>query len=205
MLENTAEYKRFVWELDNVLDIKDKNKNIIFFCIGTNRIVGDAFGPVVGSVLKRTFSNTEKIKVVGDLKNTVTYNNVSYYTGVLNNLYKNNLMIVIDSALANRAEIGKVFIQNRGLKYAESLKKHNTTIGNISIKAVVGENVNNSIENFKNLNNVSIEKIKEMSDIVSNGIIDVMNRKANFGKNIYKWEWLVFLGRHLWILIIWET
>ena len=73
--------------------------------------------------------------------------------------------------------VGKIFIQNRGLRYAESLKKNNNMIGDISIKAVVGENSNNNIINFNNLQNVSLDKIHNMCNIVSNGIIDVMNKK----------------------------
>ena len=66
------------------------------------------------------------------------------------------------------------------------MKKENELIGNISIKGVVGENVNNSIENFKNLRNASKENIYLMSYLVSKGIAEVMNKKENNGKNIYK-------------------
>ena len=45
------EHKNFVENLGSRLyrySIKNKFSNIIFVCIGTNKIVGDSFGPLVG-------------------------------------------------------------------------------------------------------------------------------------------------------------
>lgn len=174
MLNNRVDYKRFVWEFKNIVDLKNRNKRIIFLCIGTNRIIGDAFGPVVGSVLKDYYKHEDKIEIIGDLDNVVTYCNIKEI--IYNKVNENNLIIVLDSALSTCDNIGKIFIQNRGLRYAESLKKQNRLIGDISIKAVVGENVNSISKNYQNLKSVSFKKIYEMSNIVSNGIIDVMNK-----------------------------
>ena len=188
MLKNTVEYKRFVWEFNNTINCKNQRYDkIIFLCIGTNAIVGDAFGPVVGSVLKRFFQNDKSVLIMGDLQNTITYNDIPEKQIYINNNYKNSLIIVLDSALSELHNLGKIFIQNRGLKYAESLRKKNNTIGNISIKAIVGVNTNDSLINFNNLENASIENLELMSKIVSNGIIDVMYKRKNNGKNIYKY------------------
>ena len=51
---------------------------------------------------------------------------------------------------------------------------------------MVGENTHNSMQNFKILNQVSTNKIQIMSEMVSKGIIEVMNKKYKTGKNIYK-------------------
>ena len=187
MLKNTVEYKRFVWELNNIINLENSIKTtIIFLCIGTNKIIGDAFGPVVGSVLKKNLLTENNVQVLGDLNQCITYDNINKTMDLLSKNCKANFIIVLDSALACKNDIGKVFIQNRGLKYAESLRKNNSIIGNISIKAVVGENTFNSFENFNNLKNVSLNQIYEMCNLVSNGIIDVMNKKEKYGKNIYK-------------------
>ena len=182
MLNNMVEYKRFVWQLNNCIDL---NKNIVFVCIGTSTVVGDSFGPIVGSVLKHKLCN-DRVKVIGDLQSCITYTNIQKKMNEINNIYSNSLIIVLDSALANKPNIGKIFVQNRGLKYAESLMKQNSTIGNISIKAVVGEYSYNNYKNFYCLKNVSIQRIQQVSTIVANGIIEVMNKKENTGKNIYK-------------------
>lgn len=184
MLENMVEYKRFVWELNNTIEHRSKSNNIIFLCLGTNQIIGDSFGPVVGSVLKKRLSDSKNVKVIGDLDNVVTYNEINECKIYLNKYCNDSLVIVLDSALSKHNDIGKVYIQNRGLRYAESLKKENDVIGNVSIKAVVGENKFNNITNFKNLQQASLQNIHNMSNIVSNGIIEVLNKKVNNGKNI---------------------
>lgn len=185
MLKNTVEYKRFVWELNNVIN-NNLETSLYFVCIGTNRIVGDAFGPVVGSVLKKRLPEKKNVHILGDLDKCITYENIDKVFTTTNINQKANLVIVLDSALSCRDNIGKVFVQNRGLKYAESLKKDNAIIGNISIKAVVGEDTSNSSKNFDNLKNVSLKQIHDMCNLVSNGIIEVMNKKEKYGKNIYR-------------------
>lgn len=187
MLKNTIEYKRFVWEFNNIINIENcKESRILFLCIGTNRIIGDAFGPVVGSMLKKNLVETNEIRILGDLKECVTYAHLTNMDEYWKDKKNQGLIIVLDSALSYKKDVGKVFIQNRGLKYAESLGKDNSIIGNISIKAVVGEDENDNLKNFDNLRNVSIKQIYKMCNIVSNGIIDVMNKKEIYGKNIYK-------------------
>lgn len=175
MLKDMVDYKRFVWEFSNNID---SNKDIVFVCIGTTSIIGDSFGPVVGTVLKKILRQNKNVTVIGDILNCITYKEIKSNMNIINNKYPNSLIIVIDSALADRSNIGKVYIQNRGLKYAESLRKNNEIIGNMSIKAVVGENCFDNAKNFYNLKNVSIHRIKYVSSIVANGIIDVMNKKT---------------------------
>lgn len=187
MLKNTIEYKRFVWELNNIINLKNmENKSIIFLCLGTNRVIGDAFGPVVGSALKKINFKNNNIKIIGDLENVVTYDNINNKIKFINVNYSDSLIIVLDSALSNQSNVGRVFIQDRGLKYAESLKKKNAIVGNISIKAVVGEDSFDVNKNFINLVDVTIKQIEYVSAIVVSGIVEVMNKKANNGKNICK-------------------
>ena len=195
MIKNTVEYKRFVWDLSNSINlnkqtqINRKNngtKNIVFVCIGTNLIIGDAFGPIVGSILQNTIGKSNKIKIIGNLDDCITYDNIKEKIKDINKMYSDDIIVVLDSAISNKSDIGKVFVQNRGLKYGESLKKKNESIGNISIKAVVCEQSNNSINNFNNLKTVSINQLQNICKLVSLGIIDVLNKKENIGKNIYK-------------------
>lgn len=127
-------------------------------------------------------------RLYGDLKECITYDNINKTIDLLRQNYQANFIIVLDSALSCKNDIGKVFIQNRGMKYAESLRKNNSIIGNMSIKAVVGENTFNTIDNFNNLKNVSLNQIYRMCNLVSNGIIEVMNKKEKYGKNIYKYK-----------------
>jgi len=184
MLKENKEYKRFVWEFSNILNRNKQNKNIIFLCIGTNKVIGDSIGPIVGTNLKKDLKNNLKfkgnlnfdnnIKIIGDMSNNISYNNIEDNIKNLKNTSKDNFVIVIDSALSSENNIGKIFVHNRGLKYAESLKRNNEIIGDMSIKAVVGKNTQNRFKNFKILKNISFQRVITMSNIVSKGIIDAM-------------------------------
>lgn len=172
MLKQNKEYKRFVWELSNMMENKSKNKNVVFMCIGTNTVVGDSVGPIVGSLLKENIQSNNKIKIVGDCENNISYENIE---DKIKKLKLNSLVVVVDSALSNPENIGKIFVQNRGLRYGEGLKKPNTTIGNISIKAVVGEDFDNKLKNFKSLKKATASDVMLLANTISTGIIHVLN------------------------------
>lgn len=185
MLKENIDYKRFVWEFSNILKRNKQNKNIIFLCIGTNKVIGDSIGPIVGTNLKNDLKNNLKfkgdfnientsIKIIGDMSNNISYNNIEDNIKNIKNSSEDNFIIVIDSALSSENNIGKIFVHNRGLKYAESLKRKNEIIGDMSIKAVVGKNTQNRFKNFKILKNISSQRVITMSNIVSKGIIDAM-------------------------------
>ena len=182
MLKNNYKYIKFVKELSNVIKVNSNynKKNITFMCIGTSKVTGDSIGPIVGTKLKNKLQTIEKINIIGDCCNNLHYENINkVYFKEKNvdakNLNQSPLIIVIDSALSEEENIGKIFVQNRGLRYGEGLNKKNRTIGNISIKAVVGKNFNNKIKNFYVLNKVSQLKVNYLADIIVEGIIDVVN------------------------------
>lgn len=171
MRNKIIEYKRFVWYLSNI--INNNEKNIIFLCIGTTKVTGDSVGPIVGTKLKQKLKYQKNINIIGDIENNISYEIIK---NIINDL-NNELVIVIDSCLADKNNVGKIFIQNSGLKYAEALKKSNKYIGNASIKAIVGQNTNSSVRNYLNLKKVSEEQVQEMSQIISNGIIEAIIKK----------------------------
>lgn len=168
-MNQEIEYKRFVWEFSNL--IKNAKKKVVFLCIGTSKVTGDSVGPRVGSLLKKKVNNVE---VIGDLENNLGYEDINEKIYEIKKMGERNSLIVIDSALYKTECIGKIFIQNRGLQYGSCLKKTNKIIGDISIKAVVGNDFNNRIKNYKSLKRVSNEMAEELANIISSGIIQVI-------------------------------
>ena len=132
MLKEDIQYKQFVWELSNLIkDENDINRNIIFLCIGTSRVVGDSVGPIVGSILKQNIISNKQIEVLGDCENNIHYENIEQNVDIVKKLNPNSLIVVIDSALSKEENIGRIFVQNRGLKYGEGIKKKSNIVGNI--------------------------------------------------------------------------
>ena len=94
-------YNNFVCDFSNNLRQKIQGTEIsklVFLCIGTNRVIGDCFGPLVGSKLKHFFIHEEGIEVIGDIENIVSFQNV---TGIITKLKnENSFVIAIDAALS---------------------------------------------------------------------------------------------------------
>ncbi len=160
----------FVNNLKNKIQNKIQNKrNIIFCCIGTDRVIGDCIGPITGSLLKSKI-NSENI--YGDLDENLTFNNINKKISEINSKFKNPFIIAVDAALSDKKNIGKIFIEDGGILIGKGLNKRKRKVGNIGIKVVVGKDYNDNDLNFKTLQNVSLNQIIYLSKIISDGIID---------------------------------
>lgn len=115
-MNGVDKYKQFVLNLKNTL--KNKNyDNVIFLCIGTDRITGDCFGPIVGSILinKQNVYKMPNVKIIGSLENNLSFDKINNNTINIIKKYKNPIIISIDAALSNQNNIGSIFIKNSGI------------------------------------------------------------------------------------------
>lgn len=161
-------------EFTNNLSNRIKNKdNIIFCCIGTDRVIGDCVGPITGSLLKSKINNEF---IYGDLQNNLTFDNMNKKINEINSKFKNPFIVAIDAALSDEKNIGKIFVEDSGIAIGKGLHKQNRKVGQISIKVVVGKDYNDNELNFITLQNVSLNNVMYLSKIISDGIINVLNK-----------------------------
>lgn len=166
-------YIKFINDFERVIcksSLNQKYSSIIFLCIGTDRITGDSFGPLVGYNLKKFYACNKIIKIVGDLENTVQSNNIEDKYNQIMNTYKKPFIISIDSALSAQENIGKIIVEEGGIELGSGLRKNKMSIGDMSIKGIVARNTNNSRCNFAMLQNTHLGLIISMVEIVANGI-----------------------------------
>lgn len=136
--------------------INNKNREIVFLCIGTEKVIGDSFGPVVGQMLKTKIKN-----VYGDLGETVNAMNLNEKISQIYSKFNNPYIIVLDSALGNKEMINKVVIGNGGVKPGSALEKNIDTVGDMYINAIVGKNGNsnfNELKKFKTNDIINLSK-----------------------------------------------
>ena len=86
-------------------------KSILFICIGDSKIIGDSLGPVIGSELEKNKKEIEKtynicIDVLGTINNPLIYGNIE--RKILSANKKQDLTVIIDSALGGKEHIGEV-------------------------------------------------------------------------------------------------
>lgn len=149
------------------------NREIVFFCIGTDRVIGDCLGPITGSLLKNKY-NTEN--VYGDLEENLTYENIEKKLNEINLKFEKPYIVAIDAALSEEKNIGKFFVDNDGINFGNGLGKNVSKVGNLGIKVVVGKDYNDKDLNFRTLQNVSLSKIMKLSKKTFDGIDIILNK-----------------------------
>ncbi|MBO5348675.1 MAG: spore protease YyaC [Clostridia bacterium] len=172
MQENNL-YIEYIKNLEEKISILQNKNNIIFCCIGTDRVIGDCIGPITGSLLKNRI-NSENI--YGDLQENLTFNNMNKKINEINSKFKNPFIIAVDAALSDEKNIGKIFVEDSGILIGKGLNKKKKSVGDIGIKVVVGKDYNDNELNFKTLQNVSLNEVIYLSKIISDGIANVLNK-----------------------------
>jgi putative sporulation protein YyaC len=162
------EFKQYMKTLKSGLDV---DSEVIFFCIGTDRVIGDSLGPIIGSLLIDRYG---KDRVCGDLYNNVTYKNIEEKINTIKNKRKNAYIIAVDAALSTDQNIGKIFV-DEGINFGNSLGKNLTKVGDVGVKVVVGKDYNDPKLNFRCLQNIPLSKILQLSKKTFEGISLIMN------------------------------
>ena len=168
------EEKQFIHDFSTIICKLTENKvysNIIFLCVGTDRITGDTFGPIVGYKLKNLYHGIKNIDVIGDLENTVCDTNIDIVLKEIKKTYSNPFIVAIDSALSyNENNIGRIIITEGGIILGKGLGKAKTCIGDMSIKGIVAKDFDNIKSNLWVLQNINLGFVMKMADTVANGI-----------------------------------
>lgn len=159
----------------NKLRNQKEYSEITFLCVGTDRITGDCFGPLVGSRLIEQLKdyNYSNINVYGSLKENLSYKNINK---IIEKINKKTITIVIDAALSKEENIGKIFVSNSKTILGKGLEKNKIEIGDISIKSVVAKDHKIAKCNFKALQNISLNGVMTLANIVSEGIFDTIRK-----------------------------
>lgn len=175
-------YNNFVRDFSNrMCSITNGNSysNVIFLCIGSDRLIGDAFGPLVGSRLATLLKEADRLNVIGTLDNNVCLCNISEVLQSIRNAYTNPFIIAIDAALSSPNNIGNILVSDGGVCLGSSLNRNGITVGDMSVRGVVGRNCRNTNQNMIILQNVPLSRVVNMAEIVSSGIFNSINYECN--------------------------
>lgn len=176
---NKIQYNKFICEFYRELNKKNiLYSNLVFLCIGTDRITGDCFGPIVGNKLQRKIKKiNNRLNIYGTLEEPVVESNLKIKINEIYIKNDNPFIIAIDAALSKEENIGKIIVANNFVQAGKGLEKNSIKVGNISIKAVVGKKEKNIKKNMEILQNTSLNMVVNLAEIVSNGIIEVLKEE----------------------------
>lgn len=169
------QYNKFICEFHREINGKTKSiSNLVFLCIGTDRITGDCFGPIVGEKLHQFKNN---ISVYGSLGEPIVQSNLKNKLDEIYLKFSNPFIVAVDAALSKEENIGKIFVINDSLKLGKGLGKNIANIGDISIKGVIGRKEKSKKRNMQILQNTSLNMVMNLANIVSKGIMEVLQEE----------------------------
>lgn len=138
----------------------------VILCIGTDRIIGDCLGPLVGTMLKR--ETGEKLMVYGTLQKTVHALNLSETIVQIKKKHPGRLVIAVDASLGASENVGSVFVRPRGLKPGAGVAKDLPVAGDIAITGIVGKE---SCRPYLDLQTARLSTIASMADTICDCIL----------------------------------
>ena len=141
-----------------------KNKQLIFVCIGSDLVLGDSLGPLVGTMLKK---NNLKSYIYGTLNFPVTAKEVDYARTHIKQMHPESLIVAIDAAVGNQDDVGTIRVMNKGLKPGLGVDKNLGIIGDVSIVGIVASK---SLQNYNLFSSTRLNLIFKMAEKISCGI-----------------------------------
>jgi putative sporulation protein YyaC len=148
----------------SLIECNPKNKKPIFVCIGSDLVLGDSLGPLVGTFLK---NKGVKSYVYGTLNIPITAKEIEYVRTYLKQMHPSSTIIAIDAAIGSADDVGLIRVINKGLKPGLGVDKNLGTVGDSSIIGIVA---GKSLQNYNLFNMTRLNLIYKMAEQISNGI-----------------------------------
>lgn len=140
----------------------------IIVCIGSDLVLGDSLGPLVGTFLKQ---NGAGAYIYGTLNAPITAKEVEYAKVYLKKLHPNSKIIAIDAGIGGADDVGLIKINNVGLKPGLGVNKNLSTIGDMSIVGVVASK---SVQNVNLFNFTRLNLVYRMAKVIAGGIMEYL-------------------------------
>jgi len=107
----------------------------VILCIGSDKVMGDALGPVAGHILTKDLN--VPAFVYGSLSRPVNALNLLETISFIKYKHRSKKILVIDSSVGKKEDIGKIIIKNDGIYPGAASGKNLPKIGDFSITATV--------------------------------------------------------------------
>lgn len=139
---------------------------VVFLCIGSDRITGDSLGPLIGHMLSK--KHLSRCFIYGTLENPVHALNLAEIVALVNQKHPNCLLIAIDASLGSKRHQEFVTIRKGALAPGLGVKKKLPPVGDISITGIV--NLSGAFEHFV-LQTTRLATVIQLADTIVSGIL----------------------------------
>lgn len=147
-----------------IKDIVDKDRETVFICIGSDRTIGDSFGPFVGLKLRRLLVNN----VYGTIYDPIHANNLKTRVKEIKTKHPNAFIVAVDACLcSSKRTIGDIVIKREAINPGSGVGNDLGAVGNASIVGYV--NTGNYTP-YEALRMTRLSRVMKMARITSIGI-----------------------------------
>ena len=145
----------------------DRPDTPVILCIGTDRIIGDCLGPLVGTTLERTVK--DQLPIYGTLQHTVHALNLPDTISQIKKKHPNRIVIAVDASLGDPNQVGGIFIRPGHLRPGAGVFKKLPEIGDISITGIANSE---SSQPYLDLQTARLSTVSAMADIICHCIVN---------------------------------
>ena len=142
------------------------NKHLVILCIGSDRVIGDCLGPLVGHKLSSLLKSSD-ISIYGTLNNPVHAKNLNTTIKKIRATIRNPYIIALDSSLGTTSHVGCVTLGKGSLSPGIGTGKSLPQVGDIYITGIVNES---GINNIATLQTTHLNTVMRLADFISSGL-----------------------------------
>ncbi|MBO4594384.1 MAG: spore protease YyaC [Clostridia bacterium] len=150
--------------VDALKNFAPENKNFAVICIGSDLILGDSLGPLVGTMLKNAGASCY---VYGNLTRPITAKEIGYAKNYVKKTHPDSFIIAVDAAIGNKEDVGTVKVSAGSLRPGLGVDKKLGKIGDVSVIGVVASR---SLQNYNLFNLTRLSLVYKMAETIAAGI-----------------------------------
>ncbi len=140
-------------------------RDTVIVCIGTDRCIGDALGPLVGTILK---NQQCKYPVYGTLKKPIHAVNLKEEMKKINDKHMSSNILAIDACLGEKKHIGSIQIRNAPIFPGKGVGKALPSVGNMSLVGIVDKF---TFDDFFPIHNIRLSLVMEMAEVIGKSLM----------------------------------
>lgn len=154
--------------------MRDKIKNPVYMCIGTEKVFSDSLGPRVGTIINEKMK--EPLFVYGVCACNITAENLLYSYRFIKAMHPDKQIVVIDAAVGSYEQIGKVQMCDGGIVPGAATNKNLPCVGDISIVGIVADK---GLSDFYTLNSSKNVLVGNVASYIAQAILEVSEQEKH--------------------------
>lgn len=156
---------------------KNDFTDIIVLCIGTNKVIGDSIGPMVGEYLNKLLESREEKKnivIYGNMNKTLNLKNLKQILETEITKYENPFIITIDAALGRTELIEQIFVGKGNIQIGSCLGNGICCYSNLYLKGIVGKEGESNKENINALSKVEKSVVYNLAERITHEVYKII-------------------------------